>query len=162
VLITTHFAACEQRDRTEVAILAAGLDDEFLSTCNVDRGRLKRWLGLGRAHAHCNSSLHVHTLCRADVSPSFPLSVSLAPFCRPLSFARCLPLSLPLSLNFPPPMCLVWAAHTRQKGGAKMEGWRKEGAPSASSPSHRRALLFRSSTHCIDVHVHTHILMLIF
>jgi hypothetical protein len=46
-------SCCQQRERLEVAIAAASLDEEFLQKCNLRRGWFMRWFGLGKAHAQC-------------------------------------------------------------------------------------------------------------
>lgn len=65
----------QQRDRVEVGIAAAILDEEFLQKCNLKRGWFMRWFGLGKAYAQCKcmppsacSPLNTHTHTQTHTS----------------------------------------------------------------------------------------------
>ena len=65
------FGRCrlEQRERIEVVILGARIKDEFMQTCNLNRGDLKQWLGLGKAHAHCTCTSNFYLSPSAHALP---------------------------------------------------------------------------------------------
>jgi hypothetical protein len=65
------FGRCrlEQRERIEVVILGARINDEFMQTCNLNRGDLKQWLGLGKAHAHCTCTSNFYLSPSAHALP---------------------------------------------------------------------------------------------